>query len=70
MSEGAPGRGPVRLVLSASKFTEVEAETVRRCLTAVRVQARAAAVCRMAVNAEQGQTPGDETRVNGTPFEI
>lgn len=73
MSEGTPGRGSlVRLVLSSPKVTDAEAETVRRRLTAVRDQARAAAACNTAVNVELGQTfagSGDEVRVNSALFE-
>ena len=70
--ERTPGRGsPVRLVWSPSKVTEVEAETVRMLLAAVRVQAREAAVCRTVVNAGLGQTfagSGDKARVNSAFF--
>jgi hypothetical protein len=73
ISEGTPGTGSlVRLVFSSCKVTEAEVETVRRLLTAVRVQARAAAACRTVVNAELDQTfagSGDEARGNSVLFE-
>lgn len=73
MSVGAFGRDSlVRLEFSSSEVTEVEAETVRRLITAVRVQARAAAACRTVVNTELGQMfagSGDEAGVNSALFE-
>jgi hypothetical protein len=73
LSERTPGIGfLVRVVLSSSEVTGAEAEAFRRFLTAVRVQARAAATCRAVVNGDPSQMfvgSGDDVRVSSVLFE-
>ena len=73
LSEGASGGVfLVRAVFFPSEVADPQTETLRRFLTVVRVQARAAATCRAVVNPEPSQTftgSGVETQGNSVLFE-